>query len=55
MAYVCLEEDTYPVDIEEEIVVAQKAMLDAGVGELPVWVGDPECPDSYRNGETLFV
>lgn len=48
--YVVIAEQSYPIDSAAECEAADQALLDAGLSETPVYAGDPECPDSYRNG-----
>lgn len=47
--------ETYTTDTPAEIEIAQEAMRAAGITEADVWAGDPECPDSYKNGQKLFA
>ena len=46
---------TYPTDTQEEIALAIDALRASGEESARVYVGDPECPDSYWNGRTLYV
>lgn len=45
---------SYPVDTAEQIETAIKALKAVGAESARVYVGDPECPDSYWSG-TLYV
>ena len=38
---------TYPVELGADAEHARSAMREFGVAETPIWVGDPDCPDSY--------
>lgn len=50
-----LSPEIYPVDTVEEIAVAVVALKDAGHDQAPVYVGDPDSPDCYRNGQIVFA
>lgn len=57
--YICIpngtETETYATDTEAECDAAMEAMRAAGLTECDVWAGDPEGPDSYKNGQRLFA
>jgi hypothetical protein len=61
MAFVILgdsstdDHTTYEIDTDEDREAAVSAMLEADVAELPVYVGDPESPDTHRNGQVLLA
>ena len=55
MTWVEVDDEIYFVDDLAEIAVAQEAMREAGLAEVKVNAGDPDCPDSYRNGQVLFA
>jgi hypothetical protein len=48
-------DDYYPIDTLEQIKVAQQALREEGIAEAFVWVGDPDCLDSYRTTNKLRV
>ena len=50
--YIVIAEQGYPIDSTRECEAADQALLDAGLTETPVCAGDPDCPDSHRNGRT---
>lgn len=45
----------YPLDSVEQIEAAQDAMREHGMDSAPVYVGDPDDPDSYRAGHDLLA
>ena len=47
--------DCYTLDTTEEIDAARKALLDAGLESAPIFVCDPDCPDSYKAGNILWA
>lgn len=57
-AYVLLSADpeveAYPVDNEVQREAARVDMLKLGIVALPVWHGDPDDPDSYRDPVRLL-
>lgn len=53
--YVVVDEESYPVDTPEQIEAAEEALKAAGEASAPVYVGHPDCPDSYANGQILFA
>lgn len=44
----------YYTDTEEQIDEARAALAAWGLDSAPVWAGDPDCPDSYKNGQVVF-
>lgn len=52
--YVVINEELYPVDTPDQIDTAQTALVNVGQYSARVYAGDPECPDSYWNGQTLY-
>jgi hypothetical protein len=59
MAFVQIEDGggstTYPVDTPAQCVTAQRAMREADLAELDVYVGDPDGPERYKNGNRLYA
>lgn len=51
--YVIVAETAYATDTVAEIEMAQAAMREAGIAELPVYRGHPECADSYRGNGVI--
>jgi hypothetical protein len=45
----------YPTDTTDEIALAIEALRANGEESARVYAGDPECPDSQWNGQTLYV
>jgi hypothetical protein len=45
----------YPTDTREEIALAIDALRANGEESARVYAGDPDCPESYANGQTLYV
>jgi hypothetical protein len=45
----------YPTDTEEEVAMAIEALRANGEESARVYAGEPDCPDSYANGQTLYV
>lgn len=52
---ISLEDLSLPVDSGEQIETAQAALREAGLTEVPIYSGSPDCPDSYRSGRTLHA
>lgn len=52
--YIIVEGDSFPIDTDEEVEVARGAMVSAELTSVPVWHGDPDCPDSYRSATRRF-
>ena len=50
-----LDPITYPINTDDEIEKAQKALRDAGLAWEDVYVGDPDCPDSYVTETKFFA
>lgn len=59
MQYIAIQNDdvseTYLIDTDEKIREAQEAMKAAGIDRLPVWNGDPDDPDSYKDSVRVFT
>lgn len=53
--YVMIQEEIFPIKTLTDIATAQEAMRAAGLDESPVYVGDPACPDRYKNGQWLYA
>ena len=53
-SFVFVGDDVFVVDTLEEIEIAQQAMREIGEERTEVWVGEPEDPESYKNGQILF-
>lgn len=39
----------YKIDTEDQVLTALEAMKAAGVDRLPIWHGEPEDPDAYKD------
>ena len=46
---------TYPIELDADAEYARAAMREFGVAKTPIWVGDPDCPDSYCTDVTFSV
>lgn len=51
--YVIVNDEPFATDTESECEAARDAMREAGIAELPVYHGHPECPDSYRGNGVI--
>lgn len=52
--YICIpvspyDTEFYPIDTDEQVAEARAALRTAGLKSAPVYHGDPESPDSYRD------
>lgn len=47
--YVVISDESYPIDTSEQIETATAALKEAGLNETPVWNGDIDDPDSYKD------
>ena len=47
--------EIYEIDTEAGLSAARAALRNAGIESAPVWVGDSDSPDTYKNGQTLFA
>jgi hypothetical protein len=55
MEYCAFYGVTYPLDTDAEIETAQAAMRDLCVPEVRIYVGSPDCPDSYESIRVLYA
>lgn len=59
MSYIMIDNndysEVYEIDTGAGLLAAQHALRDAGIKSAPVYVGDPNCPDTYKSGQTLFA
>jgi len=55
MCYVVIDEEVYTLATDSDYVEAKAALGEAGLVSTPVYVGDPDDPDSYANGQILFA
>ena len=51
--YVLINDQPYPTDTDDEIAAARMKLAEYGFRVGVVYAGDPECPDSYANGQLL--
>lgn len=49
------EDASMPIDSAEEIEAAIQAMTDVGQWSARIYRGDPDCPDSYPTGQSLYA
>ena len=55
MQWITIDDIIYTLDTEADILEAKHALQLAGLERAAVYVGDPESPDSYPNGQILFA
>ena len=55
MAYIIIDDTIYEINTPEDIADAQAAMREVDLTACPVYVGDPDGPDSYATGRILFA
>ena len=54
MSYVIINKKPCPTDTAEDVLSARFQMACTGLKELPVFFGEPDCPDSYQS-ETIRI
>lgn len=45
----------YPTDTAAEVEIAARALAENGERSARVYVGDPDSPDCYANGQTVYA
>jgi hypothetical protein len=53
--FILVHEEPMPIDTDEQIAAAQQALRDVGEEVAAVYVGPPDCPDSYKGSMLLFA
>jgi len=55
MEYVVIGENVFSIDTEADIELIKQTMAEENVAEVEVWAGDPDSPDTYKNGRKIFA
>ena len=55
MQWISLNDTVYFLDTDEEYLEAKAALNASGRPSVPVYVGDPDTPECYKNGQILFA
>ncbi len=54
MSYILIDGEPHLTDTDDEVQAAREALRDAGVENAPLYHGDPDCPDSYRDSVQIL-
>ena len=55
MTWTKISEQVYFTDTDAEILEAKEALKAAELDQAVIFVGDPDSPDCYANGQILFA
>ena len=55
MSFILIDDEIWMLETAADVLAAKVALRQAGLTEARVFVGDPESPETYPNGQILFA